>query len=406
MALASHGALARGGVNRQAFTAVDADARLQLMAWAAESGLEPSIDAIGNLFLRLAGTDSTLPPVLTGSHLDTQPAGGKFDGTFGVLAGLEALTAIQARQLSLPRSLELVVWANEEGSRFPPTTMGSSVFAGGMKLDQALAARDDQGMALGDVIELFLARHGELPRRDFGTPVHAYLEAHIEQGPVLERAECSLGIVSGIQGLRWFEIEVQGQEAHAGTTPRAARRDAQAAAMRIAMALTRYFEDEDDIARFTIGRWQVQPGSPNTVAGRVVFTIDFRHPDAGALERMGDAIAPLCEQLAAPCDVLVQELSHSAPIHFPSAIRRLLTLAARDAGMATLELMSGATHDAKWLHTMAPTGMLFVPCEGGVSHNQAESAAPEDLRAGTQVLCNALIRLAGESGAARMPSSQ
>lgn len=394
MEMASIGALPGGGVNRPAYADIDARARRELMQWAEAIGLDASLDPIGNLFLRMRGRDDSLPPVVTGSHLDTQPEGGKFDGAYGVIAGMEALTAIHESGWTPNRPLELAVWANEEGSRFAPTTMGSSVFAGAMTLEQATASEDEDGTALGEVLARFLSLHGEVPERPLGTEIHAYVEAHIEQGPLLERASRSVGVVTGIQGLRWFEVEVRGEEAHAGTTPRLARRDAQAAAIRAAAALAKHFEDDTDTARFTIGRWHVEPGSPNTVPGRVVFTIDFRHPDPDLLQALGDAVAPICRREASPCECAVRELSRSEPIHFPNTMQQLIGDAARAWHIEPMALMSGATHDAKPLHLHTRTGMIFVPCAGGISHNQAESATAEDLADGAQVLCESLTRLA------------
>lgn len=392
--LARHGALPAGGVDRPAFSAIDAQARRQLVDWGRAIGLVPSMDAIGNLFLRRPGRRPELPAVATGSHLDTQPTGGKFDGAYGVLAGLEALASLHEAGLQTERDLLLVVWANEEGSHFAPTTMGSAVFSGQLPLAEALAAQAPDGGRLEDALPAFLAAHPEVPRQDTAPPLHAFLEAHIEQGPVLEAAGLPLGIVTGIQGLRWLEVDVRGQEAHAGTTPGSVRRDALRQAVQMARALFAHFDALGDSVRFTLGRWRVEPGSPNTVPGRVRFTIDLRHPREAALADGEEAIRQLCETHAGPCTVAVERLSGSAPIVFPEGIRDLLDQCADLWAFPRMALVSGATHDAKLLHGVTTTGMLFVPCEKGISHNQLENATPEHLAAGTQVLTEALLRLA------------
>lgn len=396
MALAEIGALDQGGVNRPAFSPLDAQARRLLIEWARAVGLQPSLDGIGNLFLRRPGTQPELTPVLTGSHLDTQPTGGKFDGVYGVLAGLEMLETLHDAGYASPRDIVLVVWANEEGSRFAPTTMGSSVFAGSLPMAHALQARDAHGDCLGDVLPAFLSAHGELPAATNLLP-YAYLEAHIEQGPVLETEQCTLGIVTGIQGLRWFEIEVRGEEAHAGTTPRSARADALHVAVKLAHALFGYFDHAGDDVRFTIGRWRTEPGSPNTVPGHVSFTIDLRHPHAESLETFAKAIDELCRAHACTCQVTLTPLSQSSPIEFATSIQALLHRSAQAWAVPRMELISGATHDAKWLSALTPSGMLFVPCERGISHNQRENAKPQDLAAGAQVLTESIVHLACEA---------
>jgi beta-ureidopropionase / N-carbamoyl-L-amino-acid hydrolase len=396
LTLAGYGALPDGGVDRQAMTPADAEARRQLVAWASDIGLTASVDAIGNLFLRRAGRRDDLAPVMTGSHLDTQPTGGKFDGAFGVLAGLEALTALAEAEVATTRPIELVIWNNEEGCRFPPTTMGSSAFTGHLPLDQALDARDRQGIRVADALDEMNRRTQVADTRILGGSLFAYLEAHIEQGPRLEEAGYPLGVVTGIQGLRWFEVEVLGTESHAGTTPRANRRDALQAAVTMIHELAARCSDREDILRFTVGRLDVSPNAPNTVPARVRFTIDLRHPDAESLQHYGDLIAPLCHELAGHCTVAVHEQPVSQPIRFDADIQRLLCECADSCGVPYQLLPSGATHDAKWLSLIAPSGMLFTPCAGGLSHNTRESADPDDLARATQVLTAALKRLAND----------
>lgn len=392
MELAGVGGLPGGGVDRQALTPDETRARQTVIGWGRDIGLEPGMDPIGNLFLRYPGQDSDAEPVVTGSHLDTQPTGGRFDGALGVLAGLEAVTALHAAGWKPVRPLDLVIWTNEEGCRFAPTTMGSSVFAGALPMNDALAARDDQGTSVAEALESVSGQLGPLPVRTQGFPMRAFLEVHIEQGPVLEEAGCPVGVVTGVQGLRWFHVDIRGQTAHAGTTPEQHRRDAFVAAQRLVAALREYVfsgPDHDDV-RFTVGRFQVFPGVPNTIPDHVHFTIDLRHPDANRLEEIGDAIEVKCIRHPGPCSVTVEAPPASPPVKFDRTIVELLDGSARAIGVDPVHLMSGATHDAKWLNTLAPTGMLFVPCDRGISHNEAESVQPEHIVIGARVLCRAL----------------
>jgi N-carbamoyl-L-amino-acid hydrolase len=394
MDLANIGATGRGGVNRQALTPEDAEARLRVLAWAATRGFSPSVDAIGNVFIRRPGTDPTASPVVAGSHLDTQPTGGNFDGVYGVLAAFEVLEAASDAGVTTDRPLEAVVWTNEEGARFQPTTMGSAVFAGALPLETALATTDTAGVSVAQALAETMQRLAIPQRRAFRCPMAVYLEAHIEQGPLLETTHHTIGIVSGIQGLRWFRVEVTGEEAHAGTTPRRIRKDAFVAAVRMVTALQELLYDSADTVRFTVGRFEVTPNSPNTVPGRVLFTIDLRHPQAEVLSRLGDQIEALCRAQAHDCSVVVTETLSSPPVEFDPAIRAWLTQSAARQALAHMDIVSGATHDAKYMADLYPSGMLFVPCRGGISHNEAEYAAPADLAAGTRILAEVMLTLA------------
>lgn len=394
MEMAEIGARADGGVDRAALSPEDAAARSRLADWGRARGFAVATDPIGNLFVRREGTDPEAAPVLTGSHLDTQPTGGRFDGAYGVMAGFEALVAMEEAGVATRRPVELVAWTNEEGSRFQPGCMGSAAFAGSLPLETALGRSDRAGVLARDALAAVLASEPDMTVRPLGCPVYAYLEAHIEQGPRLEAAGVPLGIVTGIQGYRWFEIEVMGETAHAGTTPRARRRDALMAATAMVNALRPVMEDADDIARFTIGRFEVAPGSPNTVPDRVFFTIDLRHPEAGPLTELGDQVAPLCRAHAGPCTVTVKETFSTPPTVFAPAVLDAVRRAVTRQGLTSMELPSGAGHDAQFVARVAPAGMIFVPCAGGVSHHPTESATPADLAAGTRVLTEALVELA------------
>ncbi|EWY36220.1 hypothetical protein N825_29290 [Skermanella stibiiresistens SB22] len=394
MAMAKIGALPGGGVNRPALSPGDAQSRSLLARWGDELGFSVATDPIGNLFLRRAGTDDSLPPVISGSHLDTQPTGGKFDGAFGVLAAFEALQAIHEAGVVTKRPIEVVSWTNEEGSRFQPGCSGSAAFTGAVPLDQILQAVDRDGISARDALAAVLASERGMPVRPLGFPVAAYLECHIEQGPRLEDAGVPVGIVTGMQGSRWFAVEILGDEAHAGTTPRRNRRDALTAAIAMVSALERLMFDEEDLVRFTVGRFEVQPGSPNTIPGRVFFTIDFRHPEASTLKRLGDQVDAVCRAHANPCTVTIIETFNSQPAEFDPAVIAAMRGAAERLAIPTMDLSSGALHDAKFLQDVCPSGMIFVPCERGISHNEAENAKPADLAAGARVLAEALVTLA------------
>ena len=393
MDMARFGATPRGGVNRQAFSAEDAEARRQMAAWAGELGLSCATDAIGNLYLRRAGRNAEAAPVMTGSHLDSQPTGGKFDGAYGVMAGLEALQAIGQAGIETMRPIEVVAWTNEEGSRYQPGLMGSGVFSGVMQVGDLLPIADAEGVSVGSALEDLFAATPDLPHRPAAPPV-AYIEAHIEQGPILEREERTIGVVGGVQGMRWFTIEVLGEAAHAGTTPRSARRDALKAAARMVIALEAAFTDAEDSVRFTIGRFEVEPNSPNTVPARVFFTIDFRHPETAVIEALCGRIESLCREQAEGCPVTVTQISGVPPRVFDPAVVETVRAAASQLALSNRDIMSGAGHDAMNMVTLCPTGMIFVPCEAGVSHNEAENARPEDLAAGTRVLAASLVALA------------
>ncbi|MEZ5930352.1 MAG: Zn-dependent hydrolase [Alphaproteobacteria bacterium] len=394
-AMARIGAIPGGGVNRQCLTQEDIRARSLLISWARARGYQVMIDDIANLFIRRAGEDASGPPVLTGSHMDTQPAGGRFDGIYGVLAGLEALEALDDRGLRTRLPIEVVAWTNEEGSRFSPGAMGSAVFAGERTLDECLAVTDLEGIRFADALRSTLNATPDLRRRPFDMPLSAYIEAHIEQGPVLEAKGLPIGVVTGIQGSRWFLVKVRGEGAHAGTTSLASRKDALRSAVRIIAALEEMMQDGDDRVRFTVGRFDVTPNSPNTVPEEVLFSIDFRHPDRDVLERKAARIAPICERYAGPCEAIVAETFNRAPSIFAPSVVGTLERAAQDLGIGYQTMPSGAFHDANFLADVCPTAMIFVPCERGISHNPAENAKSEDLVAGARVLTASLVELAG-----------
>lgn len=394
MTMAQFGALPGHGVCRQAFTAEDIAARKQLLAWAGRRGFDTATDAIGNLFVRREGVERALPPVLTGSHMDSQPRGGRFDGIYGVLAGLEVLETLEETNVSTRHPVEVVAWTNEEGGRYEPGAMGSMVFTGALALEDCLDIHDIAGVPLRDALATTLTAVPRIEQRAFNTPVAAYVEAHIEQGPHLQTNGLPIGVVTGIQGSRWFTVEVSGETGHAGTVPLKQRRDAFQSAIAIVNALNAHMHDPTDTVKFTIGRFDVAPNSPNSIADRVVFSIDFRHPDAGVLMRLGDSVPDMCRDAAGRTRVAVIETATNAPCVFDARVVAAIEHAAADLGLESMRLPSGAFHDAQQMNAVCPTGMIFVPCKDGISHSPAEYATPEHLAAGARVLAETLYRLA------------
>jgi beta-ureidopropionase / N-carbamoyl-L-amino-acid hydrolase len=394
MELARLGATTHGGVNRQALSDEEIAARALLTGWGRDLGLVPFNDPAANFFLRLRGRDDALPPVLVGSHIDSQPTGGKFDGALGVLAALEAIEAIRLAGVQLRRPIELVAWMNEEGCRFAPGMMGSATFVGARKLQDILEIRDADGITVGFALDRVLSAERDVATRPLGFKSAAFLELHIEQGPVLEAEGRTIGVVSGIQGKRTFRVRIDGQENHAGTSPRAARRDALVAAVHALNALHAAMWDHEDVVRFTVGIFTVSPNAPSVVPARVTFSIDLRHPEDATLRRLGDAITPICEKATAPCAASVTELLYDQPLEFTLQIRSLLGSIASKLQIPWMDIPSGAGHDARHLHAVCPTGMIFVPCKDGISHNEAESVLKEHAADGTRVLAEAVLDLA------------
>jgi N-carbamoyl-L-amino-acid hydrolase len=397
MGMAMLGAIPGEGVNRAALTLLDRQARRLLIEWATAAGLSASIDEIGNLFLRHEGTEPGAAPVLTGSHMDSQPSGGRFDGIWGVLAGLEAVQAIREAGLSTRRPIEVVAWTNEEGGRFAPGCMGSMAWSGHSAPDTWDGVADQDGITFRAALEEQLAAEAELPRRPLGPvagqkPV-AYVEAHIEQGPRLEADLLDIGVVTGIQGSRWFVVDIAGRSDHAGTTPLSLRKDAVQDMLRAIEALNALTRDPADVLRFTVGRIEVHPNTSNSVADRVRFTIDLRHPDAAMLTTKGDAVAETVRAAMRNCEAVVTERFHALPTTFQPQVPDAVERAAAALGLRTLRMPSGAFHDAQFLVPVCPTGMIFVPSRGGVSHHPSEYTSPEQLAAGARVLAATLHEL-------------
>lgn len=395
MRLAEIGATPGGGVDRQALTDGEALAWRQLIAWGAEAGLSAFTDPAANLFLKLAGGDPALPPLLIGSHLDTQPTGGKFDGAFGVMAALEAATAIAAAGKVPERDIVVVAWMNEEGSRFAPGMMGSEAFAGQRGIAAVRAAVDSGGISVGAAIDRLHAAFPQVPLRPLGFPVHAYVEPHIEQHVLLEQAGKTIGVVTGIQGKKTFEVEISGEKGHAGTLATVDRKDAMAAFARVAAALYQRVGGHDPQVKFTIGRVEVEPNAPSVIPDRVRFRIDFRHPDNAVLDLGGRGVQHLAAVFAEPCTAMVTPLVSAASNDFDAGLRAMIAQAAERHGFPAMPVLSYAGHDARQLAALCPSAMIFIPCRGGISHAETEWAEPAHVAAGTQVLCDVAMQVAG-----------
>ncbi|MBT6203362.1 MAG: M20 family metallo-hydrolase [Alphaproteobacteria bacterium] len=394
MAIARFGATGNGGVNRQALTPEDGQARAALAGWAGERGFRLIADEAGNLFVRREGTDPDAPAILSGSHLDTQPAGGNFDGIYGVLSAFEVLEALEDGGIEHRHPIEAVVWTNEEGCRFAPGCTGSLVFSGKHQIEEFLDFTAPDGAVLRDELERTLAATPGAERRQGGIPVAGYIETHIEQGPRLESAGLTVGAVTGIQGGSSFAVTVTGIDGHAGTVPLQARRDAFRSAHGIIDALYRDLADPSDTVRFTVGRFEAHPGSPNTIPGKVIFTIDFRHPDQAFFRAKVNGMAAFCAAHAGPCEVVVQERHAGDPADFDETVVARIERIAGELEIPAMRMPSGADHDAKYMVPLCPTGMIFVPCLSGISHNEDERADAQDLAAGARVLADALLEMA------------
>ncbi len=392
MQLARIGGTPKGGVCRLTLTDLDRQGRDTFIAWAKQAGLAVRIDGIGNIFARRDGLDVDAAPVVIGSHLDSQPSGGKFDGAYGVMAGLEVVRTLNDAGVKTSAPLEVAAWTNEEGSRFVPTMMGSGVFAGVYALDYALTQRDVDGVSVKTALEAIGYSGAARPHQ-----VGAYFEAHIEQGPVLEATATTIGVVQGALGQRWFDVVITGQDSHAGPTPMETRKDALLAASGLVLEVNRIATTFPDYARGTVGSMQVKPNSRNVVPGEVRMTVDLRNAKDATLSAMVDELKRRAQAIAAQCRVAIElrEVVYFPPSEFAPELVESVRAAAKDLGYSHRDIVSGAAHDAVYLARVAPTAMVFVPCEGGISHNEIESARPEHIAAGCNVLLQAVLARAG-----------
>ena len=390
--LATFGARTDGGVDRQALTAEDFQARRYLVDLARSYGALAFRDPIGNLFFRRPGLDDDADPVVTGSHADSQPTGGRLDGAYGVCAGLEVLAALADLDVEHRRPIEVAVWTNEEGCRFAPGSMGSGAFTEPELLDGFLDTADAAGRTVGEELSMVEELFADVPLRPLGTPIHAFVEAHIEQGPVLADAGITIGVVRGIQGTRWYEIAVDGIAAHAGSTPRKHRQDAFRAATEIAAGIYAMFDEGDERLRMTVGRVTVAPGSVNVVPEQVTMTVDVRHPEEAVLDGIEAKLCALTARYGGRARL--ERTMVMPPTAFDARIRDAVRDAACALDLPSMEIESGAFHDSLHLARFCPTGMVFVPSVDGLSHNPREHTEPADLTAGARVLTAVLLRLA------------
>jgi beta-ureidopropionase / N-carbamoyl-L-amino-acid hydrolase len=393
MELAQIGATEKGGVCRLTLTDLDKQGRDLVTRWAREAGMTVTIDKIGNGFMRRPGRNNALPPIMTGSHIDTQPTGGKFDGNYGVLAGIEVVRTLNDHGIETEAPIEVAFWTNEEGSRFVPVMMGSGVFAKAFTLEHAYAATDTAGLTVKGELE----RIGYIGAQEPGDhPIGAYFETHIEQGPVLEDHDKTIGVVTGVLGIRWYDCVVTGMEAHAGPTPMALRKDALQVATKLMQEVVACAHRHPPHGRGTVGMVQVHPNSRNVIPGRVKFSIDLRNATDALCEAMDADIRAVAAKLSAesglPIEITPVSAYPAQPFHADciAAVQK----AADTLGYSNMRAVSGAGHDAVYMARLAPAGMIFIPCKDGISHNEIEDAKPEHIEAGCNVLLQAMLERA------------
>ncbi|WP_424138403.1 Zn-dependent hydrolase [Roseomonas chloroacetimidivorans] len=390
MAMAQFGATPKGGVKRLTLTEVDRAGRDQFAQWCQEAGLTVRVDEMGNMFARRPGRDPKRKPVLFGSHLDSQPTGGKFDGALGVIAGLEVMRTLKDLNIETEAPLELVNWTDEEGSRFGHSLMGSGVWSGVYDMAETYALKDLDGVSVIEALEA-IGYKGEHPARAFDAD--SYFELHIEQGPILEREGKRIGIVTGGQAQVWYDAVLTGQDSHAGTTPPSARRDALLGAARVVNLVDSLMRARGEDGRGTVGRLQVFPNSCNVVPGEVRFSVEFRHPSGAEIETLAADFPAKAQAIAQEIGLTLElrELFRIPAQPFDPDCVGLVRDAAARLGLPAREIISGAGHDAIYVASRIPAAMIFTPCKDGLSHNEAESILPEEAADGCQVLFEAIL---------------
>jgi N-carbamoyl-L-amino-acid hydrolase len=389
METAAIGGTPKGGICRLTLTDLDRQVRDWFKARAEKLGCTVTVDDMGVMYARRAGS-ADVPPIAMGSHLDTQPTGGKFDGALGVLGALEALRTLVEAGYQTYAPIEVVNWTNEEGSRFTPAMLAAGTFAGVFQRDWAAARRDRAGVAFGDALDAIGYRGSEPcgARR-----LSAHFELHIEQGPILEAEGLEIGAVTGVQGMRWYEVTVTGQDAHTGATPMRLRKNALLGAARVVEAVEQIAQKHAPLAVGTVGSMEVRPNSPNVVPGEAFFTVDLRHPEAGVLDTMEQILLREVDAVCRPLGLAVKlnKIWDQPPVRFDEACVEAVRHAAADAGYSVRDMVSGAGHDSAYVARVAPTAMIFVPCRGGISHNEEEFTSQEQCARGAQVLLQAVL---------------
>jgi N-carbamoyl-L-amino-acid hydrolase len=391
--MAQIGATDKGGVCRVALSEEDKAGRELFIDWCRAADCSITIDQIGNIFARRKGSNNDEPAVLAGSHLDSQPTGGKFDGAYGVLAALEVVETLNDQDLATTHPVEIVSWTNEEGARFPQSLTGSGVFSGVFDLEYALSREDKDEITLGNALQQ-IGYNGE--EAVGGRLFKAALEIHIEQGPILEAESITIGVVNGVQGIRWEDLVFEGQEAHAGTTPMDGRRDPVKAAIKVIERIYQLVDHHAPRGRVTFGDFKVEPASRNTVPSKLTVTLDYRHPEEIVLDEVKQGVRLIMESecRAAGIEGRVEGVLTMQPARFDPECIKAVQKSADKLGYSSMEMISGAGHDAMYLVQIAPTGMIFIPCENGLSHNELENADPDDLIAGANVLLHTILELA------------
>ena len=391
--MATIGATPKGGVNRQTLTDLDKKSRDLFIKWCKEENLSIKIDQIGNIFARRNGKNNKLAPVMSGSHLDTQPTGGKYDGALGVLSALEVIKVLNENNYTTEAPIEIVVWTNEEGCRFPPAMTGSAVFSGQHQLKEALNIKDPEGLKLGD----------ELKRINYNgktkcapKPIGGFIEIHIEQGPILEMENKNIGIVAGAQAQKWYEVEIIGMEAHAGPTPMNIRKDALIGASKIVLLVNSIGNKFQPGGCATCGVIEIKSPSRNVIPGQCFLTIDFRHPDDEILKKMNEILKKEIKNISNETNLIInikQILELKSNI-FDKKINKIIKNVTNKLGYSSREIVSGAGHDAVNINYIAPTSMIFIPCIDGISHNESENVLKDDVTRGAEVLLHSIIELA------------
>jgi N-carbamoyl-L-amino-acid hydrolase len=392
METARFGATSNGGINRLTLTKEDAAVRDWFKEQTETLGCKVIVDEVGNMFAIRPGKRSGIDPIAMGSHLDTQPTGGKFDGVLGVLGGLEALRTIVESGLETNAPIAVVNWTNEEGSRFAPPMLCSGVYAGIFSREKVDATLDIDGVRFGDAIEAIGWRG---TNKAGSTKLSAYFELHIEQGPILEAENKTIGIVTGVQGMRWYEATITGREAHSASTPMNCRSDSLVTAARLILAVREIADAHGPAGLGTIGRLQVRPNSSNVIPGEVFLTVDFRHPQDRILDSMESALQNAVQDLirSSSTGLRLNRILNCPPVVFDVSCIAAVRTGVEKERLAAREIVSGPGHDAVYVSKVVPTSMIFVPCAGGLSHNEAESITQADATAGAQVLLDAVLAL-------------
>ena len=390
MTMAKIGPGIAGGNNRQTVTVEDGEARKLLQKWSEDAGMTMKVDELGSMFFKRKGTDKNALPVVIGSHLDTQPTGGKYDGVLGVLAGLEIVRTLNDLNIQTKHPILVVNWTNEEGSRFPPAMMASAGYAGIYEVNTLLSAKDAEGNIFGDELDKIGWKGSETVGSQ---KFHCYYELHIEQGPILETEEVDIGIVTHGQGLKWLEVKLSGVEQHTGTTPMNVRKDTSLALSEIILAVNHIANKNQPNAVGSVGHIEVSPNSRNVIAGNSLFTVDIRSPDINKLVKMENELKQMTTDICKKYKIEFEmdQIGGFDPVAFDKECLNNIRNSANKFGYSHKDIVSGAGHDACWINTVAPSAMIMCPCVDGLSHNEAEEIKPEWASSSTNVMLHAAI---------------